>query len=1301
MGTYVVYTEIPEYVMEDHLNLTGSSVDTANWGRGDTSFDDFRGGDMTNVSLVSIGNGAVGLVPELEFKEMNSGDAVLEPGSGTDWDSIILDFDIVRDKGTWYMYYTGSKDVGKTYPDHIGLATSSNGISWTKYSGNPILKAEVDSFDYDYLTTPQVVKDGSVWRMYYGGATHDSVTDYIDVCYATSTDGVNWTKSTNNPVIAHSTPTNKWDGRLAQPTGLAQAANGSLLLYYRGKGTSGINYLGLAQSNDGVNWAKNTSNPLRSASTTGWEDGWFLGYTLEQADGTNRLWTVGDVDEHKIGYCTSDDLVTWEDSGSAVLVPKTGTKYSTGVTNPKVIDMGDHYRMYLRGDDDSNVFRFFAFNVTPKKMEGTFVSERVVPFAGGMAKLRGIRWMDEVPGSGHLDMYICWGNKTTRPDAWTRIINGSDLKNITARYIWYKAEMRADVDWIRVSLLDVLFNLNTMVVSVDISVDNGPWQPVNGSFDDWYLDVSLKDGDYDIVVRSNNTYNQTHLETLPVQVDLYPPTGSILIEDGAFATNSTNVKIDVAANDTHTPIEMQLSRNENFTGATWWPHIASATYGLLDEPEGFVTVYMRLRDAAGRTSVTYNDTILIDTTPPEGTLLINGGAKYTNTTAVSLALNWTDRSGVVSMMVSNDPDFQGALWQDPETALGWLIGETDGVHTVYVRLRDFVGWETVLRDDIILDRTPPAASLSIDQDAPFTTSKDVTLNITLYDVNPISYKLSNAGDPWPDSWRTTGAPVDLPWVLSSGPDGQRTVRMLVRDSAGNEFVTVDDIVLDTTPPDGTLLINDGDAFTNALLVTVGLSADDATSGLDRMRTSDTDDFSQASWRTVRDMLPWTLPPGDGTKTVFVQLRDRAGLVSTIDASIILDTTPPEGSVSLVDVDVYAKRSEVELAIDVTDNIGVDSMMVSSSAGFPDSGWVPFSALHPWDLGDEDGVVTVHVRVRDLAGNTLDTSVSTTLDTTPPDVSAEVPEVTLSRTVGFTWSASDASGLEVAGFTLRPGPPSTTTLFSGSIPLDGVASVTGMTSEFEITREMTREERETYVFQLSVWAQDLAGWREGPVLSFTFVPDAPVGSLVVSDGHEWTNVTEVRVALVHEGGLSPTHFRVALDEGDLAIAEWLEWGIGANIDLGPTAGERSVWGQLKGELDILSEPFSDTIRLDVQAPSVEIVSPTQRETEEDAARLSLSVVDDQDPSPTLEYRLNGGDWVPYTGDVGLSLREGDNLIEVRSRDAAGNIGHVEWSISSDRGFSVGGASWLILLTIVVVVALVGAWYWRSRGTGPEE
>jgi len=1296
-----VDTGIPEYILDDHLNLTGTtSITRGSWV--ETSNGDFLRGTTNNVS---VSDGSVNLKPSLSFKVLNGGNAVLKPGTGTDWDTnLITGFSVVKVGSTYYMHYVGSRGTSLMTARHIGLATSTDGLSWTKYSGNPILRSRVNSYDWTNLNNPVVVKENGTWHMWYAGNhgnQNAAQLQDIDICYATSPDGYNWTKSSSNPVIANDFAA--WAKNALRPYDV-QWNGSAFVMYYKGRSVvaGATSSLGLATSTDGVTWSQDPNNPLRRGDQSGWEDGEFECGTREMANGTHRMWTMGDGSPYKLGWVWSEDGIDWEDSGSAILSPQQNTIYADQILYPKVLDEGNTYFVWARCWDRNGDRTNGAFRVTPTDMTGSYVSRRYD--AGGVVNVTGISWNGTILGGGtgstvvseggEHSISIRWSNTTSSWSTWKRLDPSDDLEGLSATFYQYKVEFQAYQDWFRLRFDNLSLSYDVPITSVDISIDGAKWEPTRGTFGNWWLDLSLHDGDYDIRVRVNDSVGGQFVRTIPVKVDLYPPTGEVLIEDGRYAHNSSWIKIDIEANDTHHPIQMQLSRQPDFAGATWIDHISTGTYQVLGSPEGPVTVYMRLRDDAGRISETYNDTIVIDTTPPVGWLLINDGAKYTNSSMVTLSWNATDITGVIGMMASNDPDFEGAMWQDPMKAFSWLIGETDGVYTVYLKVRDFVGWETVLTDDIILDRTPPAASLSINQDALYTTSRDVTLNITLYDENPISFKLANEGDPYPDSWRTTGSPIDIPWTLSSGPDHWRFVLMLVRDAAGNENIESDGILVDTTPPEGVLLLNDGDPFTNKLLTEATLTASDATSGLDRMRISDTDDFSQASWQTVKETFTWPLSSGDGTKTLFVQLRDVAGLVTTVDTSIILDTKPPSGTVSIKDVGDYVGRSSVELVMDMMDDFGLDVMMVSADIGFPDAVWVPYSTLYPWDLGDDDGQVTVYVRVHDMAGNAFTASVSTVLDLTDPEVSAILPDHSLSRTVEFSWSATDAIGLDMVSWRFGNG-------VTTSVSLEGVTSVVDRDGELEITEAMTPGDDETYMLSFVIRVSDLAGRVSEDILELTFIPEVPRGSLVVNDDAAWTNETEVSVSVTHSGGLSPTQFRVALSAEALGAAEWMEWGAATTIDLGLTSGERVVWGQLKGDFDIVSEPFSDSIKLDLQAPVVDIVSPTRGSTEDETVKLTVAVSDDQDPAPAVEWRLNGGEWSPYGGEEKMSLKVGDNLIEVRAQDAAGNMGVSEWTISSDRGLSVGGASWLILLVIVVVVALVAVWYWRNRTIEPVE
>ena len=81
-------------------------------------------------------------------------------------------------------------------------------------------------------------------------------------------------------------------------------------------------------------------------------------------------------------------------------------------------------------------------------------------------------------------------------------------------------------------------------------------------------------------------------------------------------------------------------------------------------------------------------------------------------------------------------------------------------------------------------------------------------------------------------------------------------------------------------PKGTISINGGNASTASRSVTLKLSASDPpSSGVASMRFRNGGTTTWSSWVDYSTSHEWTLSAGAGTKTVYVQYRDRAGNLS--------------------------------------------------------------------------------------------------------------------------------------------------------------------------------------------------------------------------------------------------------------------------------------------------------------------------------------------------------------------------------------------------------------------------------------
>jgi RHS repeat-associated protein len=125
--------------------------------------------------------------------------------------------------------------------------------------------------------------------------------------------------------------------------------------------------------------------------------------------------------------------------------------------------------------------------------------------------------------------------------------------------------------------------------------------------------------------------------------------------------------------------------------------------------------------------------------------------------------------------------------------------------------------------------------------------------------------------------------------------------------------TVHSVRVDNVPPSGSIEINDDASWTNSASVTLGLSASDGGSGLDKMRLRNAGESWTDNWIDFSATQVWTLTVGDGSKQVDVEYRDVAGNSEQYADSISLDTTAPGVALTAV-----AQGTVVELEWSASD-----------------------------------------------------------------------------------------------------------------------------------------------------------------------------------------------------------------------------------------------------------------------------------------------------------------------------------------------------------------------------------------------
>lgn len=281
-------------------------------------------------------------------------------GDSGGWDNnSVCCASVLMDGGQYKLWYTGwdANNIAQ-----LGLATSSDGINWTKSASNPLFPGseayilKVSSSDYrmwysdsnngdiryatsydgmswalypsavftpthqagdwdkDFVFDPSVLISGTTFLMYYEGG--DNSANRVQIGLATSLDGIHWTRLQADPVLTYGDP-GEWDEMwVLDPMVLPDGAG--YQMWYRGRHYSGGQALGYATSPDGVNWTKYGGNPVFQGTPGTWDESGVSQAFVYDAGKSYQMWYFS---ASMIGYATSPDGVSWTPYGDPVLLP--------------------------------------------------------------------------------------------------------------------------------------------------------------------------------------------------------------------------------------------------------------------------------------------------------------------------------------------------------------------------------------------------------------------------------------------------------------------------------------------------------------------------------------------------------------------------------------------------------------------------------------------------------------------------------------------------------------------------------------------------------------------------------------------------------------------------------------------------------------------------------------------------------------------------------------------------------------------------------------------------------------------
>jgi hypothetical protein len=212
----------------------------------------FAGG--TNWRAIGLATGTSLKAALTEITDgINGSSRVLQAGvgfeqTGVSFPSVIYDpLDVATKR--WKMMYNGRNATG-TY-EKIGYAYSADGKNWTKEATNPVFEIADRRVD-----SPALFRLGNKFYMLY----RQTLVDPMQIGLAYSDDCITWTQYSGNPVLSLGSA-GEWDDNFVGYITL-YFDQGTFYMLYSGKQAAGLYKMGLALSTNCLSWTKLPYNPV-------------------------------------------------------------------------------------------------------------------------------------------------------------------------------------------------------------------------------------------------------------------------------------------------------------------------------------------------------------------------------------------------------------------------------------------------------------------------------------------------------------------------------------------------------------------------------------------------------------------------------------------------------------------------------------------------------------------------------------------------------------------------------------------------------------------------------------------------------------------------------------------------------------------------------------------------------------------------------------------------------------------------------------------------------------------------------
>lgn len=399
--------------------------------------------------------------------------------------------------------------------------------------------------------------------------------------------------------------------------------------------------------------------------------------------------------------------------------------------------------------------------------------------------------------------------------------------------------------------------------NVTYSIDGGTPVDVTGENSFTLNTTTLSDGRHVITLTATDVMGLQSSTSLPLIVDNTSPTLSILSPRNDTVVSGI-VDVTFVAWDTKLANASLIIDDRSFdvTGETLF---TLNTTGL---PDGIYTIKLLAFDLAGNDAET-SITIIIDNMPPTAAIVSPEENSFVSGT-VNVTFNFSDdnleRATLLldGKILSDVTDKTFHLWSTTQAA--------DGDHILTLIVMDKAGNSETIERTVTVDNTSPTAEIREPTENAYLRDSHGVV-IYGYDANLDVIELYVDGN-LVTSWDVSGTHA-YTWDTTALTDDAYTIRLLVKDKAGNNVETVIMVTVDNTEPTVNITSPaEGAELNGTVTIEYTVSDDHLAEVLLYIDHAVFDVIGQTSrdWNTTEI--------GDGIHTIKIVASDKAGNTAT-------------------------------------------------------------------------------------------------------------------------------------------------------------------------------------------------------------------------------------------------------------------------------------------------------------------------------------------------------------------------------------------------------------------------------------